>query len=33
LPDGIAPRWCFINAPMLDVSSSAIRARGEWKRE
>jgi nicotinate-nucleotide adenylyltransferase len=33
LPDGTAPRWCFINAPMLDVSSSAIRARGEWNRE
>ena len=25
------PAWCFLNVPMLDVSSSAIRARGEWK--
>ncbi|MEX3014144.1 nicotinate-nucleotide adenylyltransferase [Gymnodinialimonas hymeniacidonis] len=25
-----APAWCFLNVPMRDVSSSAIRARGEW---
>lgn len=25
-----APAWCFLNVPMLDVSSSAIRARGGW---
>lgn len=25
-----APAWCFINVPMSDQSSSAIRARGEW---
>lgn len=25
-----APAWCFLNVPMLDASSSAIRARGEW---
>lgn len=25
-----APAWCFLNVPMLDVSSSEIRARGEW---
>ncbi len=25
-----APAWCFVNVPMVDVSSSAIRARGEW---
>ena len=24
------PAWCFVNVPMMDVSSSAIRARGEW---
>ncbi len=24
------PAWCFVNVPMVDVSSSAIRARGEW---
>lgn len=27
-----APAWCFVNAPMLDLSSSAIRARGEWNK-
>ena len=30
LAAGDAPRWCFINMPMSDASSSAIRARGEW---
>ena len=25
-----APAWSFINVPMSDQSSSAIRARGEW---
>lgn len=25
-----APAWCFLNVPMLDVSSSQIRARGAW---
>lgn len=25
-----APAWCFLNVPMLNVSSSEIRARGEW---
>lgn len=24
------PAWCFVNVPMVDISSSAIRARGEW---
>jgi nicotinate-nucleotide adenylyltransferase len=24
------PAWCFVNVPMTDASSSAIRARGEW---
>lgn len=32
LADAKLPAWCFINAPMLDVSSSAIRARGDWGR-
>ncbi|WP_212524758.1 nicotinate-nucleotide adenylyltransferase [Actibacterium sp. MT2.3-13A] len=27
-----APSWCFVNVPMVDISSSAIRARGEWRR-
>ena len=25
-----APAWCFVNLPLSEVSSSAIRARGEW---
>lgn len=27
-----APAWCFINAPMVNLSSTQIRARGEWVR-
>ena len=27
-----APAWAFVNLPMHPASSSAIRARGEWKR-
>lgn len=26
------PCWCFLNVPMVDVSSSEIRARGGWIR-
>ncbi len=26
-----APAWCFINLPMTDESSTAIRDRGEWQ--
>jgi len=25
-----APAWCFLNVPMVDISSSEIRARGDW---
>lgn len=25
-----APAWCFVNVPMVDVSSTAIRANGDW---
>ncbi|WP_170332242.1 nicotinate-nucleotide adenylyltransferase [Ruegeria arenilitoris] len=25
-----APAWCFVNVPMVDVSSTDIRLRGEW---
>ncbi|WP_084299567.1 nicotinate-nucleotide adenylyltransferase [Leisingera caerulea] len=25
-----SPAWCFVNLPMVDVSSTALRARGEW---
>jgi nicotinate-nucleotide adenylyltransferase len=32
LPLTPAPAWCFVNVPMTDISSSAIRARGEWRR-
>ena len=26
------PVWCFVNLPLNGASSSAIRARGEWKK-
>ncbi|AXX96994.1 nicotinate-nucleotide adenylyltransferase [Profundibacter amoris] len=32
LADSPPPAWCFINVPMVDVSSTQIRARGEWAR-
>ena len=32
LADMAPPAWCFINVPMVDVSSTQIRARGGWKR-
>ncbi len=25
-----APAWCFVNVPMVDLSSTAIRERGGW---
>ena len=25
-----APAWCFVNVPMVDQSSTAIRAAGGW---
>ena len=30
LPHHPAPAWCFLNVPMVDVSSTDIRARGDW---
>ncbi|MHC0054813.1 nicotinate-nucleotide adenylyltransferase [Actibacterium sp. D379-3] len=27
-----APAWCFVNIPMIDISSTEIRARGDWRR-
>jgi len=24
------PAWCFVNVPMTDLSSTALRARGDW---
>lgn len=26
------PAWCYLNVPMVDVSSTEIRARGDWPR-
>lgn len=28
-----APAWCFVNVPMNDASSTAIRARGGWSAQ
>ncbi len=28
-----APAWCFVNVPMVDVSSTDIRTRGDWVDE
>jgi nicotinate-nucleotide adenylyltransferase len=30
LPRAEAPAWIFLNLPLVDVSSSEIRARGDW---
>ena len=27
-----SPAWCYINVPLMPISSSAIRARGAWTR-
>ncbi|MEE9388522.1 MAG: nicotinate-nucleotide adenylyltransferase [Paracoccaceae bacterium] len=27
----MAPAWCFINLPMINVSSTTIRNRGDWR--
>ena len=32
LPNLAPPAWCFVNVPMVSISSTAIRARGEWQR-
>lgn len=32
LPAMAPPAWCYVNVPMSAISSSAIRARGEWQR-
>ncbi len=32
LPGRAPPCWCFVNVPMVDMSSSEIRARGDWVR-
>ncbi|CAD0183999.1 putative nicotinate-nucleotide adenylyltransferase [Ruegeria sp. THAF57] len=28
-----APAWCFVNVPMVDVSSTDLRTRGVWANE
>jgi nicotinate-nucleotide adenylyltransferase len=28
-----APAWCFVNVPLVDLSSSQIRAEGRWRRD
>ena len=30
LASATAPAWCFVNVPMVDLSSTAIRASGDW---
>ena len=30
LAQGVAPRWCFVNMPMVDVSSTELRKAGHW---
>ncbi|MEQ9258139.1 MAG: nicotinate-nucleotide adenylyltransferase [Roseovarius sp.] len=27
-----APAWCFVNVPMTAISSTELRARGDWRR-
>lgn len=31
LADAEPPAWCFVNVPMTDVSSTALRDRGGWR--
>lgn len=31
LADCAAPAWCFVNMPMMPVSSTALRAAGVWQ--
>ena len=33
LADHAAPAWCFVNMPMMPVSSSELRAKGAWRPE
>lgn len=32
LPKRQPPCWCFVNVPMVNLSSTEIRARGDWVR-
>ncbi|MCR9157304.1 MAG: nicotinate-nucleotide adenylyltransferase [Rhodobacteraceae bacterium] len=31
LADQLAPAWCFVNMPMMQVSSTELRAKGMWR--
>ncbi|WGI22668.1 nicotinate-nucleotide adenylyltransferase [Amylibacter sp. IMCC11727] len=33
LPFREAPAWCLLNGPMVDLSSTEIRARGDWGKD
>lgn len=33
LPFSETPAWCFLNMPMMEMSSSELRASGHWTRE
>lgn len=33
LADQPAPAWCFVNMPMMQVSSTELRAKGIWQSE
>jgi len=33
LPFREAPAWCMLNGPMVDLSSTEIRARGGWVKD
>ena len=33
LARAVAPAWCFVNMPMVDHSSTAIRAQGDWNAD
>lgn len=33
LPFREAPAWCMLNGPMVDLSSTQIRANGDWVKE
>ena len=33
LADCSAPAWCFVNMPMMPISSTQLRARGTWQSQ
>lgn len=33
LADQTAPTWCFVNMPLMQVSSTELRAKGAWRPE